>query len=237
MKLATYRAELNTALGILIVITVGFVIFLLSVIYIPYELTKNEIIKVAAIGDSITQGVGVEGDTKIQSYPAQLQALLGSKYEVSNYGLGGRSLLSTGNLPYIKEAYYKQSQASNPNIVLIMLGTNDSGRNNWNAALYEKELTQFIAVYKSLPSKPKVYVLTVPAAHIDEDGPIAESVSGVIIKTEVVPAIIRVAKKTRTAVIDIYTATKNHLDLFPDGIHPNTEGYGIIAKTVYEIIQ
>jgi len=237
MKPATHRVRLHTALGILVLLTVGFIIFLLSVIYIPYELTKNDIAKVAAIGDSITQGTGVDGDASLESYPAQLQALLGRKYQVANYGLGGRSLLSTGGLPYIKEDYYKQSQASNPNVVLIMLGTNDSGRNNWNAVLYEKELTQFVGVYKNLPTKPKVYLLTVPAANIDDTNPAVGSVSGEIVKNEVVPAILRVAKTTNTSVIDIYTATKDHLNLFPDGIHPNAEGYTIIANTIYEAIK
>jgi len=237
MKLTTRRAHLNAALGILVVLTIGFVIFLLSVIYIPSELTKNNIIKVAAIGDSITLGMGVEGEGTAGSYPTQLQALLGAKYQVANYGLGGRSLLSTGGLPYTQEDFYKQTQASNPNIVLIMLGTNDSGRKNWNAALYEKELIQFVNVYKNLSSKPKVYLLTIPASGIKGDNAVADNVNGEIIKNEVVPIIMRVAKTTKTPIINIYAATKDHLNLFADGIHPNTEGYKIIAETVYEAIK
>jgi acyl-CoA thioesterase-1 len=237
MKPRTSRQNFKTALGIVLVLTVGFLAFVISVLYIPSELTKHKIITVAAIGDSITQGTGVEGDIAKESYPAQLQSLLGSKYKVTNYGLGGRSLLSTGRLPYINEDYYKASRAANPNIVLIMLGTNDSGYANWNDALYQKELLRFVTVYKNLSSKPKVYLLTVPAAKVDEGTSLAQSVSGKIIKSEVVPAIIRVARITQTPVIDIYTATKNHLDLFDDGIHPNAEGYTIIANEVYNAIK
>src|SRR5690606_38894849 len=49
-------------------------------------------IKVACVGDSITAGLGI-ADPGTQSYPAQLQALLGSGYTVQNYGDSGRTLM------------------------------------------------------------------------------------------------------------------------------------------------
>ena len=48
-------------------------------------------IRVACVGDSITAGYGLS-DPGTQSYPAQLQALLGSGYSVGNFGVS--SLLS-----------------------------------------------------------------------------------------------------------------------------------------------
>ena len=45
-------------------------------------------IKVACIGDSITFGVGAK-PRNTMSYPAQLQKILGDKYEVMNCGKSG----------------------------------------------------------------------------------------------------------------------------------------------------
>ena len=52
-------------------------------------------IRVACVGDSITAGAGAEG----KPYPKQLQALLGDKWLVNNYGVGGRTLLKKGDHP------------------------------------------------------------------------------------------------------------------------------------------
>jgi len=237
MKLRTVKEQLKTTAGILIALTIGFVIFVVVTIAIPAYATRDKIIKVAAIGDSITEGARLSVDEiNKKSYPAQLQTLLGDRYKVTNYGLGARSLLSTDLFPYGKENFYKESQAADPDIVLIMLGTNDSSSDHWDSVLYEKELAAFVGVYKNLPSRPKVYLLTVPVAYNPKTETNPETINGTIVRNEVVPAILRVAKTTRTPVIDIYAATKDHLDLLPDGIHPNTEGYKLIAEKVYEII-
>lgn len=45
-------------------------------------------IKVACVGNSITYGSGL-ADPKTQSYPSQLQQLLGEAYEVGNFGTAG----------------------------------------------------------------------------------------------------------------------------------------------------
>ncbi len=45
-------------------------------------------IKVACVGDSITAGYGL-ANPGTQSYPAQLQTILGGGYTVENYGASG----------------------------------------------------------------------------------------------------------------------------------------------------
>jgi acyl-CoA thioesterase-1 len=66
--------------------------------------------------------------------------LLGEGYQVLNYGLSARTLLSTGDTPYTEEAFYQHSQTANPDILLVMLGTNDSTPHNWNAAAYDNAM-------------------------------------------------------------------------------------------------
>ena len=51
------------------------------------------------------------------TYPARLMRMLGSEYEVRNYGLCGRTLLKKGDFPYWKESFYRQSLSWEPDIV------------------------------------------------------------------------------------------------------------------------
>src|SRR4051812_38761214 len=87
-------------------------------------------VKVACVGDSITEGAGLTTPAT-QSYPARLQQLLGTNYLVKNYGVGGRTLLKQGDFPYWKEPAFTNSHTFGPNIVIIQLGTNDSKPQNW----------------------------------------------------------------------------------------------------------
>src|SRR5262245_57930852 len=87
-------------------------------------------IKIACVGDSITEGAGLSNPST-QSYPARLQKLLGTNYNVRNFGVSGRTLLKKGDFPYWKEAAYTNSHTLNPDIVIIQLGTNDSKPQNW----------------------------------------------------------------------------------------------------------
>src|SRR5579871_239964 len=88
----------------------------------------NRPVKLACVGDSITAGVGASPG---KSYPDQLQALLGPKWQVKNFGVSGRTLLRQGDYPWWKESAYKDSHDFQPDAVVIMLGTNDTKPQNW----------------------------------------------------------------------------------------------------------
>src|SRR4051812_29307883 len=88
-------------------------------VFAPNALGDEAKKRVACVGDSITQGVGA---AKGESYPAQLQKLLGDGWEVLNFGVSGRTLLKKGDHPYWSEKAYENALASKPNAVIIMLG-------------------------------------------------------------------------------------------------------------------
>ena len=85
-------------------------------------------IKVACIGNSITFGHGLK---KEETYPVQLQNLLGAEWKVENFGVSGRTLLSHGDFPYIKEKAFLNAKEFAPDVVIIKLGTNDAKPQNW----------------------------------------------------------------------------------------------------------
>ncbi|MEI7956491.1 MAG: GDSL-type esterase/lipase family protein, partial [Verrucomicrobiota bacterium] len=74
-------------------------------------------VKLSCVGDSITGGFGV---TKGMSWPDQISKMLGGTCQVGNFGLGGTYLRA-----YQSTEYYLNAKKFNPDVVVIMLGTND----------------------------------------------------------------------------------------------------------------
>jgi lysophospholipase L1-like esterase len=183
-------------------------------------------IKVACIGNSITYGSGLKD--RDSSYPSQLGRLLGSGWEVKNFGNSGSTLLSNGNKPYRQQAEWKQALAYLPNVVVIKLGTNDSKPQNWqHKAMFSEDYRLMIDSLSSLPSHPMV-LLCLPVPAFPGNWGISDS----IMRTEVIPQIKKVASETGAGVIDLYKPLANSPQFFPDTVHPNGEGAAVIASVV-----
>ena len=197
-------------------------IFFLS--FVQAKGPKRQI--VACVGDSITQGVGAE---RGQSWPAQAQRTLGEKWQVQNFGLSGTTLMNSGNKPYQKSKQFKAALSSNPDIVVIMLGTNDTKPANWrnSAKDYEVDYRDLISDFEKLPSKPKIYLCLPP--YIAKEGRWGINNQDTLAQ---IPMIKKIAKDLKLEVIDVYAALEGQDDLIPDTVHPNTGGAALIAKAV-----
>ncbi len=189
---------------------------------------------VACVGDSITFGQGVLGRRDTQSYPALLAKNLGDAYTVKNYGLSNRTLLSTGDMPYFNEEVGRRSLESGADIVLFMLGSNDSKKKNWNRKQYRKEYEEALERYKAMPGKPKVYALIPPKVFIEN--PSDKTCNDEIINDEIRKMIPEIAKEKNAEVIDLYIFTKYHPEWFADKIHPNRKGNEAIAEYLADIV-
>jgi acyl-CoA thioesterase I len=188
-----------------------------------------EPIKVACVGDSITQGVGAEPG---KSYPSQLQALLGDGYKVGNFGVSGRTLLSKGDRPYVREKAYQAALAMKPDIVVIMLGTNDTKPQNWKFEKeFEADYRALVESFQRLDSKPVIYLCR-PSPGPDKPGNIFE---GHLRKLR--PRIDRLAAQLGCKVIDMNAALAGKPGMLPDTVHPSTAGAGEMAKAAAKAIQ
>ena len=188
-------------------------------------------IKVACIGNSITYGYGLSSPST-QSYPTKLQALLGNGYAVGNYGVSARTMLKNGDRPYWNESAYTNAKASNPDIVIIMLGTNDAKlQTNWtpHKAEFPDDYKAMITAFRSLSSKPEVWVCKIVPAYKE-----IWEISNTTIVNEVNPAITEVSVVRGTHLIDMYTEMDNSSTLFQsDGIHPTADGAIKMANFIY----
>jgi alpha-L-fucosidase len=192
---------------------------------------ETKIIRIACIGNSITAGVGVSDPARF-SYPAQLQHLLGPGWDVRNFGVSGRTLLSRGDFPYRNEPEFSAAQSFAPDVVIIKLGTNDSKPQNWqykNQFVHDYE--GFVETFQRKSSHPKIYLCT-PVPAFPGDWGISDS----IVRNEIVPFIRKVAEEKKLSLIDLYGSLGGKADYFPDKVHPNGDGARAIAWSVYQTL-
>lgn len=186
-------------------------------------------VRVSCIGDSITEGSGAAPG---KAYPSQLQELLGDKWKVTNFGISGRTLLKNGDFPYWKEEKYQFALKSEPDVVIIMLGTNDTKPQNWK---FEKEFvadyTELVKSFQALSSKPRIYVCR--PCPVPEPGNFGINEKNL---KEWIKRIDKLAKEMDLGVIDMHAALKRHPEMLPDRVHPDTAGAGEMAKAAFEVL-
>lgn len=192
---------------------------------------KNEPVRVACLGDSITYGHGI-ADRENDTYPALLKQRLGEKYDVRNYGVCGVTAMSGTDMPYINEPAYKDALAFNPQIITFMLGTNDSKPYNWQGGeKFKADYKAIIDELRSLPSKPEIWLfLPTPAmGH-------AWSINDSIISAAILPEIKAIAQEEGLKLVDLNTPFQGQRQYFPDTIHPTEQGDSIIAEIVFNAV-
>jgi len=234
------------------------VIFLLEVLVLAASDQVLEKKIIACVGDSITAGAGAS-DKKITSYPGQLKLFLNNveaaerkyDYEVFNYGKGGTTALKTSRKtssgvggPYWETKQYKDALLSNPDIAVIMFGSNDSKESDWNEDRFVSDYLDLVASFKKLPSSPIIYICIPtplygrPSFQLD------------VINRQLPLIIKKIGETADVEVISVFDAlggvglTRPHMFIDPkkviawpnDGLHPNDHGYRKIARTVAKAI-
>jgi acetyl esterase/lipase/lysophospholipase L1-like esterase len=196
--------------------------------------SKADAVRVACIGNSITDGFGIDM-SEVNGYPAQLQQMLGDGYRVMNFGVSSRTMLNKGDYPYMKEQAWRNALAFRPDIAIIKLATNDSKPENWQ---YSKELAadmqQMIDSLKALPSKPRILLATPIPAYAQ-----TWNINDSVIVNGVIPVIRKVAKKNKLEVIELHERFSNAdgKQVLPDAIHPTAKGAGQMAGIILEAIK
>lgn len=206
--------------------------FFVSILCLLTVTFGNAQMRVTCIGASITEGARIQ-NPKENSYPGQLQSLLGVKYKVSNFGVSGTTMLKKGNFPYWKTEAYRQALQSSPDIVFIDLGGNDAKAVNrpfYNEL--EQDCREMIRSFKKLPSHPRVIVLLPTVMFVTDTAGIYDPVC----KNEVSPRLQKAAYEEGVEVVDMRPLLIDRPDLIPDRIHPQEKGSEILAKRLFQQI-
>lgn len=191
----------------------------------------SNITRVACVGDSITEGSGLKIQSKT-GYPVVLDSILGPKYTVLNLGRSATTLQRKGDFPYWICKEFSDVFASNPNIIVIQLGTNDTKPFNWNAERYTKDYQALIDTFKTIKTNPKIYLcMPVPAFKTKWGINDSTIVHGVI------PIVKNLAQENHLPVIDLYDQMKDQGANFPDSIHPNEHAAKVMAGIIAKELQ
>jgi acyl-CoA thioesterase I len=191
--------------------------------------------KVACIGDSIT--------ALPSSWCGDLSTKLGSGYTVSNFGVSGTNLEKNVGQPYWTSAEFTPSHDFAPDIVVIMLGTNDAQPAVWMAGMshFIADYNALLDSYTSLASHPTPYIiLPTPIGY----SPFGHT--GALIPDAIDPDIKQVAMMRGITTIDAFTAFGGtyadagafNTSLYgpSDQVHPNAQGQQIICDLVYDAL-
>lgn len=229
---------------LVVIVVVGFTYLYNNGLSGQYANTepKDGQIKVACVGDSVTYGHGISG-WKENNYPAQLQELLGEEYHVANFGSSGACVNPDGDQPYISRDVYQDSLDYEADILVFMLGTNDSKPENWtNAEDFMKDYKELLNSYLIGTKIPDVYVGLCAECYFTDD--VTEGMTNYDIQPAVVDEIVKEIQsyfesyEATVHIIDVHSLTEAHPEWFEkDGVHPSNDGAKAIAELVAEAIQ
>ncbi len=179
--------------------------------------------RVACMGDSLTE---------MSAYPADLQDLLGDSYSVREFGVSAATVLINTINPYIYTTAFLSAKAFLPDIVVIMLGTNDARADNYQYIdNFLADYEQLIREVQALKSNPKIYLVKPPPIFHND-----LNLSNTHLLDGVIPGIEQVAKDLDLTTIDVYTPLVNHSNYFMDGVHPTNKGASVVASEIYRAI-
>lgn len=211
--------------------------FHISVEYVRKKLDRP--FKVACVGDSITYGFGLD-DRQNECYPAQLQKLLGSDYEVKGFGRNGACIRKNGGLPYMSTIEFFRAMDWDADAYIICLGTNDLVNkidDEFLKAFKEdyKELIRAIQEQTGILERATDY----EPIYLAEIPPVPQ-----LFKTWDEEKSIREINKTINDITNEYHLERVDFntcfgwsdeaeDIFSDGIHPNARGAKLLAEKAY----
>lgn len=208
----------------------GFKVLVFFAIIAAVGCTEKKI-KIACVGDSITEGYGLKKQSET-AYPVVLNKILGSEYAVLNCGRSATTMRKKGNFPYWVAKEFRSPFVLEPDVIVIKLGTNDTKPQNWNAEGYLNSYQSMIDTFKTIPGNPKIYAcLPVPVFKTKWGINDSTVINGVI------PAIKKLAESNDIEIIDLYSTMLDQGKNFPDSIHPNEDAAAKMAEIIAKAIK
>ncbi len=209
---------------------------------------EKDIIRVACVGDSITQGIN-STNPKTMTYPYYIQQMLGLDYYVLNAGISAYSICKIDPLAYYKHDVYKQALDLKPDVVLFALGTNDANPNpDTPSKDWENPANNRVEVFKAstnelldsfVNANPDVQIyIVLPASlfKVGGDGWSAEAWTANIVKYSH-PLLKEIAEKRGLPTVDLFDWSVEHKEVFTDGLHPKDSTYKTFAQYIYDCIK
>jgi lysophospholipase L1-like esterase len=213
----------NTKQSIALALLILILLFATVTFFVVAAMNQTKQIRVACVGDSITEGSG---------YPYELQLMLGSNYVVGNFGVSGSTVSQNSIRPYMNQPAFQQAKNFNPDIIVIMLGTNDANPEiTQGEDTFDADYLELINSFQQLDGQQLIWIIKSPPIFST-----TSSWNNTYLTNTVIPRIDSLANQMNLPIIDMYETFGDHADFFADGIHPNHAGALLIAFTVFNNI-
>lgn len=211
---------------------------------------NKEFVNYASIGDSITwqdSNIYKETNEKSIGYQSILKNRFSIK-EVYNLGVSGASLGMNNYYPKKKCVVTDLDYPllKDCDLITIMIGTNDFRYGVPIGSIDELADNTFLGAYQLLINtirneNPNAHIYLITPLQRNKDGYDINTINDCGNKLiDYVNATKSIGKKYSLPVVDIYnnfTINSSNLDKYTrDGLHPNDEGYKIIADYLYNFI-
>ncbi|WP_031547993.1 GDSL-type esterase/lipase family protein [Oribacterium sp. FC2011] len=199
---------------------------LAAVMVMGCSVTSFAATKVACMGDSLTRGYLLENPG--ESYPSQLQKMLGFDYEVKNFGYSSSYVIDDGPLEYIDTPMYRDSVAYDGDILIFMFGTNDIRAYDWTAKYFENQYAKVVNTYLMSNKKHKIFFIIPPETRDYYFG----------IQRDSVDPVKKVAARFGATVIDSCNLALGHPEYYmEDKVHMTGAFYEKLAQLVASAVK
>ena len=204
-------------------------------------------LRIVALGDSITNGVGLAGVTEEKTFRElvrrELSKRLGAKVEMGNAGVNG-DIVTLASKRLQRDVLERK-----PNIVTIMFGGNEAGfyrpETNRFADTPRVDRAEFKTTLAKLVDRLQAKGITVVLMTCP---PMTERYGGMHLEPyqkhginflvkDYAQAMRDVAAEKRVELVDVFRAFQeqpSRLDYFSDGLHPDARGHRVIADLLVE---
>ena len=178
-----------------------------------------------AFGDSITFGMTFD------TYPGHLQAQLRERYQTQNPGVINAGVDGERASPGGQGRLPSTLDATRPQALLLMEGTNDLNGGQAGQSRAIEALTEMTRLAKA--RGVVVFLATIPPQRPGAQRAFTQpQVPGF---NDMVRAL---AQRESVTLVDIYAAMIGDLSLIgPDDMHPNERGHAVMAQTFFTAIQ
>ena len=191
-------------------------------------LFSRENIRIACVGDSITYGYGLLN--REYSYPALLSRQLPDGFTVKNFGVNGSCAGEDLKDSYITAGLIDEITQWDPDLILFMLGSNDSKRNNWISRNHFIEGCGNILEQISDNETDIIILTPIPS------GRNAFGIRDRIVRNRIFPALKDYSRSKGYPMLNFREELKNSFFIYLDNVHPNRRGYQIISNEIFSYL-
>lgn len=195
-----------------------------------FSITARKYTEIACLGDSLTYG----HSWPEQAYPIYLQSALSAEFTVKNYGQNGAAVTGygvNGDPATDRNPKYEKTLFPNPDIIVVMLGTNDARGWDYAQNHFEKDYAALIDSYAVNDKDVRILLVTSPET-VEGNG---FGIPGDVIKENVNPLQKKIAEEKGLNLLDFSKICEDRSYdgiLRDDGVHLSEKGARLLAEEV-----